>query len=98
MKSIIQQDKERCYLCGRYACGDALDKHHVFGAANRKNSEQYGLTVYLHHNSCHIFGRLAVHRNYAMNLDIKERAQKAAMEYYGWTVEDFRKIFGKNYI
>ena len=33
MQSIIQADKE-CFLTGRT---DWLEKHHVFGGANRKN-------------------------------------------------------------
>ena len=98
MKSIIQQDNERCYLCGRYACGDPLDRHHVYFGAYRKKSEQYGLTIYIHHNACHIFGENAVHRNADINHELQAEVQKIAMEHYGWTVEDFRAVFGKNYI
>lgn len=97
-KSIIQKDNERCYLCGRYACGDPLDKHHVFGGASRSKSEHYGLTVYLHHFCCHIFGESAVHKNSEVDHSLKEEVQKLAMEHYGWTVDDFRAVFGKNYI
>lgn len=98
-KSIMQTDKTRCYLCGWAATyADPLDKHHVFGGALRKKSERYGLTVYLHHSSCHIFSSEAVHNNAEVCRQLQAAAQKAAMEKYGWTVEDFREIFGKNYI
>lgn len=50
-----------CWLCGRNGTAEPLDKHHIFGGACRKKSEKYGLTVYLCHGSCHIFGEKAVH-------------------------------------
>ena len=98
MESILQDDKTRCYICGRYACGDTLDKHHVFGGALRKKSEKYGLTVYLHHNECHIFGANSVHQNADINNAVKANAQAVAMRRYGWTVDDFRRKFYKNYL
>ena len=97
--SIIQHSTGRCYLCGGPAeFFDPLDKHHVFGGALRKKSEKYGLTVYLHHNKCHIFGAEAIHRNADKNRALKAAAQKIAMQRYGWSVEDFRREFYKNYI
>ena len=50
-----------CWLCGRNGTAEPLDKHHIFGGAYRKKSEKYGLTVYLCHGSCHIFGEKAAH-------------------------------------
>ena len=67
----------------------------VFGGANRKLSEKYGLKVYLHHSTCHLYG---VHQNAELNREIKANVQKIAMEHYGWSVDEFRRIFGKNYI
>ena len=98
MDSILQDDKTVCFLCGRNANLEPLDCHHVFGAANRKKSEKYGLKVYLHHNQCHIFGKDSVHKNNEVNQALKAQAQQKAMEYYGWTVDEFRVIFGKNYL
>lgn len=98
MDSILQTDKTVCFLCGRNANLDPLDCHHIYGAANRKKSEKYGLKVYLHHNQCHIFGKNSVHRNNEINRALKAKAQQKAMEYYGWTVDEFRNIFGKNYL
>jgi hypothetical protein len=77
---------------------EPLDCHHVFGAANRNKSEKYGLTVYLHHSKCHIFGENAVHKNAEINRKLQAIAQKKAMKHYGWSIEDFRKEFGKNYL
>lgn len=97
MDSIIQTEKY-CFVCGQAENGDHLDKHHVFGGALRKKSEKFGLTVYLHHNKCHIFGQCAVHQNSVVNNMVKQMAQKRAMQYYNWSVEDFRKEFHKNYL
>lgn len=98
MKSIIQEDKTHCFICGMNTNLEPLDCHHIFGAADRKNSEKYGLKVYIHHSKCHIFGENSVHRNTVVDRALKATAQKIAMWRYGWTVEDFRDIFGKNYL
>lgn len=97
MKSIIQEDKTQCFLCGRNAQADywGLDEHHVYGGSNRKLSEQYGLKVYLCHHSCHLFG---VHKNAELSRQLKAKVQQIAMNYYKWSIEDFRCIFGKNYL
>lgn len=99
-KSIIQTDITRCYLCGRsgYESREHLDKHHVFGAALRSKSEEYGAFVYLCQGACHIYGKNAVHKNAEINNRLKAEAQRAVMEENGWSVEDFRREFYKNYI
>ena len=51
-KSIMQHEKE-CYICRKLVGagvplpGAGLEEHHIFGAANRKLSEHYGLKVWL---------------------------------------------------
>lgn len=91
MKSIIQSNKE-CYVCGSTV---NLHSHHIiFGTANRKLSEKYGLKVYLcwqHHE-----GTNGVHGFYGHELDLKLKriAQEKFEETYD---EDFIKIFGRNY-
>lgn len=97
MKSIVQPDRTKCFLCGRNAQADywGLDEHHVYGGHNRKLSEEYGLKVYLCHHSCHLFG---VHKNAELSRALKAKVQKIAMALYGWSVEDFRRIFGKSYL
>lgn len=97
-KSVIQSDKSRCYICGRNGNSDALEEHHVyFGTANRKKSDDYGLTVYLCGDRCHRCGRESVHRNITVCRELQAKVQEIAMQYYGWTVEDFISIFGRNY-
>lgn len=98
MGSILQDDNSYCFLCGMNSNLEPLDLHHVFNKADKKKSEKYGLMVYLHHSKCHIFGKNAVHQNAQVNNKLKATAQAKAMEHYGWTTEEFIKIFGKNYL
>lgn len=88
----------KCWLCGRNGTTDPLDRHHIFEASNRKKSEKYGLTVDLCHFRCHIFGPEAVHNNAENMQRLHEYGQQKAMEENGWTVEEFRAVFGKNYL
>lgn len=98
-KSIIQKDTDHCFICGRArGCPEMLDSHHVFGGAYRDKSEKYGLTVFLCHSDCHIFGVQSVHRDRTAADALKATAQRIAMERYGWGREEFVKKFGKNYI
>ena len=106
MKSIMQSKKE-CYLCRKDAnefgyIGDltdkGLDKHHViFGTANRKLSEKWGLWVYLckkHHNEDH--GLFAVHYNKKLREDLCKDAETAFLKAHSF--DDWMSIFGKNYL
>jgi hypothetical protein len=97
MKSIIQSDTECCFICKRHRTADyyGLDKHHIYNAYNRNKSEKYGLYVFICHDRCHLNG---VHKNAKLDLKLKEYAQRKAMQYYGWSIEDFRKEFKKSYI
>jgi hypothetical protein len=85
-----------CWLCGR--SGAALDRHHIFGGSNRAKSERYGLVVLLCHDSCHIFGKNAVHQNADTMQMLHEYGQQLAMQKYGWSISEFRSLFGKNYL
>ena len=90
--------ERECFLCGRNGSGDPLDKHHIFGGAFRKKSERYGLTVYLCHDRCHENGPEAAHRNAGTMRTLREYGQRKAMEENGWSVADFIREFGKNYL
>lgn len=87
-----------CYLCGANGAIDKLDRHEVFGGPYREKSKRMGLWVLLCHNDCHIFGPLAAHNNASTALRLKQDAQRRAMEAYGWSIEDFIREFGKNYL
>lgn len=96
--SIIPgHDECRCYMCDKNGAYDPIDRHEIFGGGLREKSKRYGLWVHLCGFTCHR-GDNGVHRNRAIDLRLKQVAQMAAMEEYGWTVDDFREIFRNNYI
>lgn len=74
-----------------------LHRHEVFFGANRQKSIKYGLVVFLT-PEMHNMSNYGVHFNRAFDLELKKIGQKAAMDYYGWDIEQFRGIFGKNYL
>jgi len=87
-----------CWLCGRNGAADPLDRHHIYNGPNRAKSEKYGLVVYLCHSRCHIYGPYAVHRNFQTRRMLQRYGQEKAMRENGWTVADFVKEFGRNYL
>jgi len=91
--SLLDREEGGCFLCGR--TNGKLDRHEAFGGAYRQKSKKYGLWCSLCHSECHLNG---VHLYAAMGRYVKRQAQKAAMSEYGWTTEEFRKHFGKNFL
>lgn len=92
MKSIMQDEKQ-CFLCGTTL---NLHCHHIlYGTANRKQSEKYGLKVWLcqeHHT-----GNTGVHFNKTLDLHLKKLAQEKFNAVYGAN-KSFLEVFGKNYL
>ena len=43
--SIVQYDVDACYIC--YGCREKLDRHEIYGGANRQKSKRLGLWVTL---------------------------------------------------
>lgn len=95
MKSIVQSDLSKCFLCGKNGGAWGLDVHHIYFGSLRKKSDKYGLTVMLCHDTCHLNG---VHSNARINRKLQAFAQEKAMEHYKMTTEDFIKEFYKNYL
>ena len=91
-KSIMQDHNENlCYICGAY---NPTDTHHVLsGTANRKKSDEDGLTVKLcrscHRNIHDIGGK--------QERILKQAAQWCWEQEYG-SREDFIKRYGKSWI
>ena len=78
-------------MCGRRA----TEVHHVFGGANRKNSDEYGLIIGLCHD-CHNEPPRGVHHNAETMQKLHEIGQRAFEAEH--THEEFMRIFGKNYL
>ena len=92
MKSIIQSEKE-CFVCKTTL---NLHEHHIiYGTSNRKQSEKYGLKVWLcqeHHT-----GSSGVHFNRPFDLHLKKLAQEHFEGHFGHRSE-FIRVFGKSYL
>lgn len=86
--------ERECFLCGRWT---GLERHHLFGGPNRKKSDKYGLVVDLCH-TCHNEPPLGVHNNKETMAYLHRYGQTVAMREQGWTVDEFRREFGKNYL
>ena len=93
MKSIISEEK-RCFICHSRQW---IEIHHVFGAADRKKSTEYGLVVPLCHY-CHNEPPNGVHYNKEIRQNLQAFVQKKAMKHYGWDMDTWRSIFGRNYL
>ena len=92
MKSILQEDTDYCFFCGRYG----TEIHHIFfGTANRKLSDKYGLVVGLCYN--HHRGRKGIHNgNRELDIMLKQIAQTRFRQVYPEV--DFLAVFGKNFL
>lgn len=89
---------KKCWLCGRNGNGDPLERHHIFGGGRRKLSEKYDLVVYLCGERCHRLGPYSAHQCSAVADELHQYGQRLAQEKYGWTRDEFREIFGANYL
>lgn len=90
-KSIVGET-DRCFLCGR--TDRKLDRHEIYHGCNRTKSKNLGLWVCL----CDLCHDKLHHRNPEADSYLKVYMQEKAMEEFGWSVEEFRREFGKNYI
>lgn len=104
-KSILQPGLKECFLCRRDAeevgyygllSAAGLHCHHImFGTANRKISDEFGVWCWLcpgHHE----FGEEAVHRNRETDLYLKKAAQRRFEELYSH--EKWMELFNSNYL
>lgn len=89
--SLMSADRV-CWVCG----SPAVELHHVFyGTANRRLSDRYGCTVYL--CRAHHTGKHGAHFDRQLDALLKSECQRRWEETYG-SREEFRRIFGRNYI
>ena len=83
-----------CFLCGNY---ETVERHHLFGGPLRKKADKLGLTVMLC-PWCHQYDDTSAHQSRETRLYLHKYGQQKAMREQGWTVEDFIREFGKNYL
>ena len=91
-KSIIVECMDNCFVCG----SPYVEVHHViYGVANRKLSDKYGLVIPLcneHHR-----GSTGIHFNKSFDMAMKKLAQEKFEAVYGADIS-FAEVFRKNYI
>lgn len=92
LKSVFTDDMEHCMYTG-YA---PVERHHIFGAANKERSEKYGFIAPLRPD-LHPNGVFAGKDAKSVDLALKTKAQAYYEEHYG-TREDFIKEFGKSWL
>ena len=91
-ESIVQTENEKqCFVCygNMYT-----QRHEIFHGSNREKSKMYGLWV----NVCPACHYLIHNGDGSLDKRLKVRGQEAAMTVYGWSIDGFRKRFGKNYL
>lgn len=83
-----------CEICGATRW---LERHHVYNAAYRKKSENFGAVATLCH-FCHNEPPNGVHHNAENMRQLKAKYQMLIMDKYGMSEQDFIREFGKSYI
>lgn len=83
-----------CFLRGRWS---DLETHHLFGGANRKKADRDGLVVQLCH-FCHNEPPNGAHFNRDTMLYLHQHGQRIAMEKHGWSIDDFIREYGMNFL
>jgi len=81
---------DACFNCE--AIGD-LCRHEIFNGSERERSKAYGLWVNLCPR-CH----MDIHNDAELRRQLKVTGEMCALNWYDWTIEDFRERFGKNYV
>lgn len=87
MKSILQVETDKCYLCH---CSGKLDTHHVMNGPFRKKSEKWGGVIKVC-RSCH----RKIHDNPQIAYELKKGFHRTFKQLYGQEI--YIKEFKKNY-
>lgn len=87
----MQSEKE-CYITGST---EGLHLHHIYGGANRKNSDRYGCVVWLRADY-HNMSNHGVHFDRELDLRLKRECQEEFEK--RWGHEKFMSVFGRNYL
>lgn len=72
-------------------------RHEIFFGPNRKQSIIDGLVIFLP-PELHNMSSRGIHFNRDFDLSVKRLAEKQWLNFYGRTIEEFRSVYGKNYL
>lgn len=92
LRSVLTDDLDHCMFTG----AAPVERHHVFGGSNRKNSEKYGFIAPLRPD-LHPNGVLAGRWAKEVDMELKQRCQRYFEENNG-TRKDFISKFGKSFL
>jgi hypothetical protein len=91
--SIFTADLKTCYITGSNKDSADIHVHHIFGGANKANSEKYHFLIPLRAD-WHDMADYGIHFNRELDLKIKRFCQDYWLEHYG-TKEEFIVTFSK---
>jgi len=96
MKGLKATKEGECEICGKWGI---ISHHHVFNGTKhlRALSEKYGAIVWVDWG-CHVTNNDAIHKNEKLRLELKEVYQVRIMREQNWNIEQWREVFGKNYL
>lgn len=80
-----------CFICGSQ---QAIQRHEIYNNEDRPKCKNLGIWVHLC-EQCHT---RITHKEAQERYALKVECEPKVLEYYGWTVQDFRQRFRKNYI
>ena len=92
--SLLNRSDYACYVCGQEGI---LARHEPLGGPFRQKSKRLGLWVSIC-PACHELAHGAGILAHATALQLKQDAQRTAMDEFGWSTEEFIQKFGKNYL
>ena len=92
LTSVFTEDMDHCMFTGNAP----VERHHIFGGANKERSEKYGFIAPLRPD-LHPNGVFAGKDVKSVDLALKTKAQAYYEEHYG-TRKDFIREFGKSYL
>ena len=87
--------KGTCFLCGRTGM---MEEHHVFPAALRDKSTEFGFVVPLCGDTCHRLGPKSAHGCRETADRLKAHFQAIYMVKYHASVAEWRAVWYKNYL
>lgn len=91
--SIFTDDLDTCIITGVSKDYADIHVHHIFGAANKVNSECYGFIIPLRAD-WHDLACYSIHQDRNLELYWRRKCQQYWLEYYG-TMQEFIEIFGR---
>lgn len=93
-RSVFTDDLDTCVITGCHKSEYVnIEIHHIFGAANKTNSEYYGFIIPLR-DDWHRLAVYSIHQDRNLELYWRRKCQQYWLDNYG-TQAEFIEIFGR---